>query len=219
MGIISVLSSSPWILSCFVLLIIFFLCILFFITLYCYPPFIMLQYSTIVIRATSGIIRVWDAIIFIFFFFNLAVLVLLVGYCSSHYSSRMMTSAAELTMVASSSGFISVMNMNLWYDSDSFSMDSSEVGWHPSSSLIFIFYHFRLGHDGAHLAQILWRWVCISPLCFPFITLLYIYISPHCCFPWHVFFIKMVHYHLVVFHLFLPHLLWHTSYECDIHLL
>ena len=101
-------------------------------------------------------------------FFNLVVLVLLVGYCSSHYSSRMMTLAAELTTVASSPGFISVMNMNLWYDSDSSSMDSSEVGWHPSSSLIFIFYHFRLGRDGACLAQILWRWVSISSSVFSF---------------------------------------------------
>ena len=100
--------------------------------------------------------------LYAFFFFNLAVLVPLVDYCLSHYSSRMMTSASELTMVASSSRFISVMNKNLWYDSDLFSMDSSEVGWHPSSSLIFIFYHFRLGHNGAHLVQILWRWVGIS---------------------------------------------------------
>ena len=106
--------------------------------------------------------------LYTFFFFNWAVLSLLEGYCSSHYSSKMMTSAAELTMVASSSGFISVMNMNLWYDSDSFSMDSSEVGWHPSSSLIFIFYHFRLGCDGACLAQILWRWVGISSSVFSF---------------------------------------------------
>ena len=106
--------------------------------------------------------------LYAFFFFNLVVLVLLVGYCSSHYSSRMMTSAAELTMVALSSGFISVMNMNLWCDSDLFSMDSSEVGWHPSSSLIFIFYHFQLGHDGACLAQILWRWVGISSSVFSF---------------------------------------------------
>ena len=50
----SVLSSSPQIFSCFILILIFFLCILFldillFITLYCYPPFIMLQYSIIVI--------------------------------------------------------------------------------------------------------------------------------------------------------------------------
>ena len=36
-------------------------------------------------------------------------------------------------------------------------------------------YHFRLGHDGAHLAQIMWRWVCISPLCFLFVTFLYIH--------------------------------------------
>ena len=64
----SVLSSSPHIFSWFILLLIFFLCILFldillFITLYYYPPFIMLQYSIIVIQATSGIIRVWDAVI------------------------------------------------------------------------------------------------------------------------------------------------------------
>ena len=48
-------SSAPCILFCFVLLLfIFFLSILFlvillFITLYCYPPFIMLQYSIMVI--------------------------------------------------------------------------------------------------------------------------------------------------------------------------
>ena len=81
----SVLSSSPWklllyhwyipvlgssrhILSCFVLLHIFFWCILFLdilliITFYCNPPFIMLHYSTTVIWATSGIIRVQVAII------------------------------------------------------------------------------------------------------------------------------------------------------------
>ena len=44
-----------------------------------------------------------------------------------------------------------------------------------------------------------------------------IYISPQCCFPWHVFFIKkMVHYHIVVFPLFLPSLhpsSWHASSE------
>ena len=58
---------------------------------------------------------------------------------------------------------------SFWYDSDSFSMDSSEVRWHPSSSLIFIFYHFRLGHDGACLvAQILWRWVVVSSSVFSF---------------------------------------------------
>ena len=60
--ILLVLSSLSWIPSCFILLLIFFLCIFFldillFITLYCYPPFIMLQYSIIVIQATSGIIR------------------------------------------------------------------------------------------------------------------------------------------------------------------
>ena len=79
-----------------------------------------------------------------------------------------MTLTAELTLVALSSGFISVMNMNLWYDSDLFSMDSSEVGWHPSSSLIFISYHFRWGCDSACLAQILWRWVGISSSVFSF---------------------------------------------------
>ena len=68
MGIISVLSFSPQILSCFILFLIFFLCILFldillFINLYCYPPFIMLHYSTIVIWATSGIIRIWHVLI------------------------------------------------------------------------------------------------------------------------------------------------------------
>ena len=55
-------------LSYFILLLfIFFLCILFldillFITLYCYHPFIMLQYSLIVIQVTSGIISVQDTI-------------------------------------------------------------------------------------------------------------------------------------------------------------
>ena len=73
--------------------------------------------------------------------------------------------------VLSSSPWIVVLlwTWSFWYDSDSFSGDSSEVGWHPSPSLIFVSYHFRLGHDGACLAQILWRWVCISPLCFPFV--------------------------------------------------
>ena len=41
--------------------------------------------------------------LYAFFLFSLAVLFLLVGYCSSDYPPRMMTSAADVTMVASSS--------------------------------------------------------------------------------------------------------------------
>ena len=152
-----------------------------------------------------------------FFFFNWAVLFLLVGYCSSDYPSRIMMLATEVTMVASSSGW----TWSFWYDSDLFSTDSSEVGWHPSSSLIFIFYHFRLGHGGACLAQILWRWVGISSSVFSFhYSCLYItslLFSMTCLLP------QVVWYCIVIFHFLLPHLCpfssGYTSHGCDINLL
>ena len=73
--------------------------------------------------------------------------------------------AAELTMVASSSGFISHLN-----SLGPFGM-----------ILIHLVWHFRLGSDGTHLDQILWRCAVSVLLCFPSVTL--VYTSPHCCFP------------------------------------
>ena len=55
-GVISVSGAAPWI-SCFTLLLVLFFHIIFFITLYWYPFFIALQHITIVIWATSGMIR------------------------------------------------------------------------------------------------------------------------------------------------------------------
>ena len=41
-------------------------------------------------------------------------------------------------------------------------------------------------------------------LCSPFVSSFDM--SPHCCFPWHAFLLKLVCDHIVIFHFFLPHL-------------
>ena len=93
-------------------------------------------------------------------------------------------------------------------------MDGSEVGWLPSSSLFFILYHFRLGHDGVCLAQILWRWVCTNPLCCAGATFFYVHITSMLFSMKCLCHQKMVHYHIVIFPPFLLSLhlsLWHAS--------
>ena len=165
----SFLHSSPQILSCFVHLIFFWcilsLDILLFITLYCYSPYLMLQYSTIVIQATSGIIRVWDAVICLLLhqlsfiisscrllFIRLSIQDDIQEYILSYQSKSWhvchtslgwlwhivawlgqvghLLDVGSLIILSSS---CSVMNMILWHDYYLFSMDSAEVGWHPSS--------------------------------------------------------------------------------------
>ena len=122
--------------------------------------------------------------------------------------------------------------MILWHDCYSFSMDGSQVGWHPNTVplILVLFLSFIISGSVRHYG-VLWHdgtqhgccedEVIPIHLWFPFVPS--VYMPPYCCFPLHVFFFKVVPYHIVVFQFFLPHLFisssQHTSYECDIHLL